>query len=585
MHMKKIFSTFVCFLCAIAMWGAKANSQPFTLTQPDGTQLTVVLHGDEHAHWYTTLDGTLLVQQNRAYYVAATTAEGTLSSTGLLAHMPALRTNAELTAVAKQDKAAFLAANEKQLAGGPRTISISKGKRYFPHTGSPKAVVLLVEFQDTTFTLPDPKASFQQFFNGEGKPTNLGNREDANAGSVSEYFKTMSFGNFTPQFDVYGPYKLDNNLAYYGANDDMARLIPDACKKANVDVDFSNYDSDGDGYVDLVYVIYAGYSESENGNATDCIWARAGEVNGGTYDGKQVYRYAVSSELISNPDLQPVRIAGLGVCVHEFSHTLGYPDMYPTEKSDAYNKDNQGMELWDLMDGGEYCNNGYNPSPYTAWEREVAGWFTCDTLTDTCSVADLAPIDKGGKAYKIFNGTTKEHVILQNIQQIGWNCSDNYTAKRGGHGLVAYRVNYGRTEVSSTDYPNNTLGKAQMLLLPADGDLLVAASCADVNAYYAQYARHPYPGSANVTSVEGFQMTDGSLLQKPLLNITETNGLISFDFLGKKYNPSTSISGVTTASEAPAKAIYTLDGRYAGTSESALAKGIYVRAGKKFVKQ
>lgn len=203
--MKKFLTSLCLLLCTVATWGAKANGQPVTITQPDGTLLTVVLHGDEHASWYTTLDGTLLVQQSRAYYVAKVQANGTLASTGLLAHTVLQRNAQEQAAITAQDRTAFFS----KMGTVRRTaISTDKNNRYFPHTGSPKALVLLVEFSDSTFTVGDPKKSFEQYLNGEGEQQNFGNRENRNYRSVKEYFKAMSNGAFTPQFDLYGPYKL-----------------------------------------------------------------------------------------------------------------------------------------------------------------------------------------------------------------------------------------------------------------------------------------------------------------------------------------------------------------------------------------
>lgn len=578
--MKKIFSILLLCFCAIATWAAKANGEPVTITQPDGTLLTIVLHGDEHANWYTTLDGALLVQQSRAYYVARVNGDGSLASTGLLAHQALQREASELQAIAAQDKAFFLE-NANQTMTTPRRISIStdESNHYFPHTGTPKALVILVDFTDTTFTLPNPKASFEQYLNGEGAPQNLGNREDRNAGSVRDYFKTMSNGAYAPSFDVVGPYHLANELKYYGAgSDDMSRFIPDACKAADADVNFADYDADGDGYVDLVYVIYAGYSQSQAGNSTECIWPKSGTISGGTYDGKQVYRYGVSNELIAYPAaFKTPRMAGLGLFLHEFSHTMGLPDLYATSGSTGYNKNNQGFEYWSLMDGGEYVNNGYNPASYTAWEREVMGWFAPEMLTDTCSVVGLAPINDGGKAYKIFNGDTKEYVMLENVQDMGWNWSKTY-----GHGLIAYRVNYAKDVVNALDRPNNTLGKPQVVLLPADGNVVVQDSCQSGEEYYGQFAIHPYPGESNVTSVAAFAMLDGSSLEKPLRNIAEADGLISFDFLGKKSDTPDGITAPTIC-QTP-QVIYTLAGRYLGTDVTRLSKGIYVIGGKKYVK-
>lgn len=295
--MKKILFLLIFALVATSSFASKASSLPAVVPQPDGTMLTVLLQGDENISWYTTTDGILLVKRGNGYYVAQVKADGSLAASSLLAHGPAMRGTEETNMMLLQDKAKFAKYSSKLLGqpgelpvtewtnGVTRKMKIRDDSTLFPHMGSPKALVILVEFTDTTFTLPDPKASFNDYLNNEtGNIVDRGHGENRNAKGVKGYFKDMSFGQFTPQFDVVGPVKLSHPLRYYGAgNDNMSRLIPDACSAVNDSVDFSQYDSNGDGYVDLVYVIYAGHSESEAGNSTDDIWPKSGYSDFGTF--------------------------------------------------------------------------------------------------------------------------------------------------------------------------------------------------------------------------------------------------------------------------------------------------------------
>jgi len=174
---------------------------------------------------------------------------------------------------------------------------VPTGTRLFPHTGTPKALVILVEFQDTLFSVDNPKETFDRYLNAEDLSgySNL----KKNSGSVAQYFSDMSGGTFRPQFDVVGPVRLSHNLKYYGEgqNDKISYLLPDACKAVDDSVNFADYDQDGDGYVDLVYIIYAGYAASWTGNSTDCIWPKSGALSAGTYDGVKIYRYGVGNEV------------------------------------------------------------------------------------------------------------------------------------------------------------------------------------------------------------------------------------------------------------------------------------------------
>ena len=591
--MKKILFLLIFALVATSSFASKANSLPAVVPQPDGTMLTVLLQGDENISWYTTTDGMLLVKRGNGYYVAQVKADGSLAASSLLAHGPAMRGTEETNMMLLQDKAKFAKYSSKLLGqpgelpvtewtnGVTRKMKIRDDSTLFPHMGSPKALVILVEFTDTTFTLPDPKASFNDYLNNEtGNIVDRGHGENRNAKGVKGYFKDMSFGQFTPKFDVVGPVKLSHPLRYYGAgNDNMSRLIPDACSAVNDSVDFSQYDSNGDGYVDLVYVIYAGHSESEAGNSTDDIWPKSGYSDFGTFDGKKVYRYGVNNELNGRETSKNKLINGIGLFCHEFSHTMGLPDIYATSGAPGYNKDNFGMEFWDLMDGGEYVHSGRFPTAYTSWEREVMGWMNVDTLTDTAHVV-LRTIDSKGdsaRSCKIVNPSVKnEAIYLQNIQNKGWN----YYLP--GHGLLVYRVSYASDDVNFADNPNNG-SRPRIVCIPADGKLGAIADYADDSTpdnYYADMAGDTYPGTSNVSSIASFTMYSGDALDRPILNIKEDGTLVSFDYLGKKI-PS-AINSVMVKDKATDR-IFSLNGMLMGTDKTRLPKGIYIINGKKIV--
>ena len=591
--MKKILFLLIFALVATSSFASKANSLPAVVPQPDGTMLTVLLQGDENISWYTTTDGMLLVKRGNGYYVAQVKADGSLAASSLLAHGPAMRGTEETNMMLLQDKTKFAKYSSKLLGqpgelpvtewtnGVTRKMKIRDDSTLFPHMGTPKALVILVEFTDTTFTLPDPKASFNDYLNNEtGNIVDRGHGENRNAKGVKGYFKDMSFGQFTPQFDVVGPVKLSHPLRYYGAgNDNMSRLIPDACSAVNDSVDFSQYDSNGDGYVDLVYVIYAGHSESEAGNSTDDIWPKSGYSDFGTFDGKKVYRYGVNNELNGRETSKNKLINGIGLFCHEFSHTMGLPDIYATSGAPGYNKDNFGMEFWDLMDGGEYVHSGRFPTAYTSWEREVMGWMNVDTLTDTAHVV-LRTIDSKGdsaRSCKIVNPSVKnEAIYLQNIQNKGWN----YYLP--GHGLLVYRVSYASDDVNFADNPNNG-SRPRIVCIPADGKLGAIADYADDSTpdnYYADMAGDTYPGTSNVSSIASFTMYSGDALDRPILNIKEDGTLVSFDYLGKKI-PS-AINSVMVNDKATDR-IFNLNGMLMGTDKTRLSKGIYIINGKKIV--
>ena len=590
-------------LCSLTTWAAKAESIPVQVRQADGSVITVILRGDEHINWYTTLDGVLLVQgADNNYYIGKVEKSGNLIATQQLAHEALTRSQAERNLIAKQDKEKFFAyvnkiAEESEnaydnspLTRGPIIDSGYDGVPYFPHTGSPKALVILAEFQDTTFTIQDTKKVFTNYLMNEGHFSDTRYGQNQNYKGVRGYFKDCSYGQFTPFFDVVGPIKLPRKHAIYGAgNDRMDLLLADACATVDDLVDFAKYDANNDGIVDLVYIIYAGHSANYRNNKVSNIWPKSGTVTiSDTFDGKSIRRYGVSNELNGSDKTSKnnKKINGIGLFCHEFSHTLGLPDIY-AYRTPAEDQDDQGMEYWDIMDGGTGVRGGRVPASYLAWEREVMGWMNIDELKKDSSIENLKSIDNGGKAYKIVNpNNSNEYIVLQSMQKGAWN--QGWGDGTYGKGLLAYRVSYPFNKVNVFDYPNNEKGKPRVIPIPADGKILAGKNATSYLEYVNQHNGDLYPYN-RIDYISGFKMFDGSILAKSIINIKENDGgnsnnnYVSFEFKNRLVPTgiqSLSIIERTTSDNR----IYTLDGRYVGTDASILPHGIYIQNNKKFVK-
>ena len=596
----KQLSLIICLmLCSLTTWAAKAESIPVQVRQADGSVVTVILRGDEHINWYTTLDGVLLVQgADNNYYIGKVEKSGNLIATKQLAHEAHTRSQAELNLIAKQDKEKFFAyvnkiAEESEnaydnspLTRGPIVDSGYNGVPYFPHTGSPKALVILAEFQDTTFTIQDTKNVFTNYLMNENHFSDKRYNQDQNYKGVRGYFKDCSYGKFTPVFDVVGPIKLPKAHAVYGAgNDRMDLLLADACAAVDGMVNFADYDANNDGIVDLVYVIYAGHSANTSGNKDTNIWPKSGTITiSNKFDGKSIRRYGVSNELNGSEKTSKnnKKINGIGLFCHEFSHTLGLPDIY-AYNTDAENQDNQGMEYWDIMDGGTGIRGGRVPASYLAWEREVMGWMNIDELKNDITINNLKSIDNGGKAYKIVNPkNSNEYIVLQSIQKGAWN--QGWGDNTYGKGLFAYRISYKSGKVNIFDYPNNLRGKPRVIPIPADGKILAAANAGGkLNVYTAQLNGDPYPYNGK-NKIDKFTMYDGTILKWSIFDIVENDAerYVSFKF---KNNETTGIESPSIIERSTSdNHIYTLDGRYVGTDASILPHRIYIQNNKKFVK-
>ena len=590
-------------LCSLTTWAAKAESIPVQVRQADGSVITVILRGDEHINWYTTLDGVLLVQgANNNYYIGKVEKSGNLIATQQLAHEALTRSQAERNLIAKQEKDKFFAYvnkiaeesenayNNSPLTRGPIVDSGYGGVPYFPHTGSPKALVILAEFQDTTFTIQDTKKVFTNYLMNEGHFSDTRYGQNQNYKGVRGYFKDCSYGQFTPIFDVVGPIKLPKKHAIYGAgNDRMDLLLADACATVDDLVDFAKYDANNDGIVDLVYIIYAGHSANYRNNKVSNIWPKSGTVTiSDTFDGKSIRRYGVSNELNGSDKTSKnnKKINGIGLFCHEFSHTLGLPDIY-AYRTPAEDQDDQGMEYWDIMDGGTGVRGGRVPASYLAWEREVMGWMNIDELKKDSSIENLKSIDNGGKAYKIVNpNNSNEYIVLQSMQKGAWN--QGWGDGTYGKGLLAYRVSYPFNKVNVFDYPNNEKGKPRVIPIPADGKILAGKNATSYLEYVNQLNGDLYPYN-RIDYISGFKMFDGSILAKSIINIKENDGgnsnnnYVSFEFKNRLVPTAIQSLSIIERSTSDNR-IYTLDGRYVGTDASILPHGIYIQNNKKFVK-
>ena len=596
----KQLTIFVCLmLCSLTTWAAKAESIPVQVRQADGSVITVILRGDEHINWYTTLDGVLLVQgADNNYYIGKVEKSGNLIATKQLAHEALTRSQVERNLIAKQDKEKFFAYVNKiteesenaydnsPLTRGPIIDSGYGGVPYFPHTGSPKALVILAEFQDTTFTIQDTKKVFTNYLMNEDHFSDTRYGQNQNYKGVRGYFKDCSYGQFTPIFDVVGPIKLPRAHDVYGAgNDRMDLLFADACAAVDDLVDFTKYDANNDGIVDLVYIIYAGHSANTSGNKDTNIWPKSGTIIiSNKFDGKSIRRYGVSNELNGSDQTSKnnKKINGIGLFCHEFSHTLGLPDIYAIDKK-AKNQDDQGMEFWDLMDGGTEVRNGRVPASYLAWEREVMGWMKIDELKNDSSIKNLKSIANGGKAYKIVNpNDSNEYIVLQSIQKGPWN--QGWGDGTYGKGLLAYRVSYPFNKVNVFDFPNNEKAKPRVIPIPADGKILAAANAGgSLNTYVQQLNGDLYPYNG-INKIDKFKMYDGTILKWSIFDIIENDAErhVSFKFIN---NEPTAIQSPSIIERSTSdNRIYTLDGRYVGTDASILPHGIYIQNNKKFVK-
>ena len=559
----------------------KAVARRFDITLNDGTKTTVVLKGDEYCHFFLSKEGEIILREQDGWRRATATEEEEIRQT----HEALLRSRQQLT-----------------ILDEPSTtvpFTLPEANKPFPHSGTPKALVILLSLADQSLVYS--REEVDNLLNAE-EYTPYENGVWKSYGSAAQYFSDCSYGKFRPQFDVVGPYTLENPTSYYGSNfggsdKNVEQLVEDACKKAEENgLNFSQYDQNNDGYIDLVYVFYAGYGE-DYGGGDNFLWPCSGFFTSNTtYGGKKIFRYGISAELFGYPGVEsmfgvekPI-LRGISTFVHEMGHTIGLTDVYPTVSwSKVTSYDNQSMEDWDIMDNGTAVCNGYYPTPYTAWEREWLGWTEEMGELKTPGHYSLLPLSEGGRGMRIYNPndiTRQEFYVLENIPDAG---RKGWYAFMPGNGLLVTHINYSSTFFANFNNPNNAVGQPRWTIIPANGTLYSSYRSFEQEGtqYYMSnkeleesYLGNTYPGAENVTSLTAWREYTPTM-PFSLANISsDENGVISFDFLDN----SSGIEHPSHDSVSMKRAVFSLDGRRIDADFESLGKGVYIVDGKKVVK-
>lgn len=582
--MKKLY----LMLSMLFAFGAAANAVPAkklqkVITLTNGTQVSVELRGDEYLSWWEGTDGT-------AY--RATADENVFEAFDLEAQKPAA---AARRARAEQGRVARLARVKNSLRGADDKMR-GLGGDHITYKGVKKGLVVLVDFKNKKFADGHDLEYYKNVINGK----DFSDEEEGYVGSVRDYFLAQSNGQFELDFDVVGPVTMSKNYGYYGndgayqKDEKVYEMIKEACDGIQDKVNLKDYDWDGDGEADQVFFLYAGLGQASGGSA-GTIWPHESELRYWpcgvlSYSTGKINTYACANEL--QPETQGSSryiSAGIGTICHEFSHCLGFADMYDTTGGGGY-----GMSVFDVMDQGSYNGNGFVPCNYTAFERIYAGWVEPIELIDPATVKDMKSVSDYGRPFIMYNyKNTNEYFLLENRQNTGWD-----KGLYGSNGLLIVHVNYVPSRWANNSV-NSSAEKIQCCtVVNADGSR-------ENTQYSLQGDLYPY-------EVKGVTMNDeftdesepaAKLYTKnsdnsyalgiPITNIKRSKGSISFLVCGgddKNVIDNTfngvvdGINGVTVADKTRDNRIYSIDGRYLGTDASALGKGIYVVGGKKIVK-
>ena len=492
---KHLFTLLFAVFCAVSLFAVPAHRQWRTVTQADGSVIEVMTVGDEFYHYTVNREGQQVRETNGVYQVVG---------------------EAPTEEVAKARRAKAMKRRQRKDIGTTPNLQ-------------QKGIVILANFSDQSMQSGHTQATFDELYNSTNCTVNGGYP------SAAQYFADQSNGAYRPQFDVYGPVNLSRTVAYYGKNDASldadqypTDAVVEACILANqqYSINWADYDSDNDGYLDFVYVIYAGMGESDGGASTT-IWPHSWQVSlartsgNCTYTaadckvgGKVIEYYAMSSELSSSG------LCGIGAFCHEFGHIMGLPYLHDTNYGTNYTKCLTPND-WNIMDDGAYNGEGHCPPNYDPWQKDFFGWHTPVNLgSEPQNITLYANGTENYQAYQIsasgsYVGPTESGVryYIENRQATGWD------APLTGHGMLVWQVNYDATKWANNEV-NTTANNPYYTIISASGTIIGK----DFSG--GNYCpMNTFPGTKNVTTctpISGRELTE----------ITETSNIITCKFNG-----------------------------------------------------
>lgn len=526
--MKKKVSSFIIafflssFLCAYAV---PAKPGLITMKQPDGTEIKVRLLGDETGHLVFNESGLLMKETDKGFIIASPSEADSLKNIFEKRHQ----------------------LKRKQLATrrlDDEHIGLLSGSN-FPTLGEHRSLVLLVEFPNARFSVQNPKDYYHKLMNDDNISST------GAAASARQYLINNSRGKFQPYFDVVGPIMLPKNFEYYGENvikfnpeignylDDAHpyEMLTHACEiLSSQDFDFTPYDCNNDGEIDNVYLFYAGYGEADGGLPAS-VWPHSGnllellsEEPPIMYNELILNHYACNNELKADTR----KPGGFGTFIHEFSHVMGFPDLYPLNGGTSTSPDD-----WDVMDLGCYLNGGFTPPNYNAFELYAFRWLTPEEISSPDNYELPILHSDSGLAYIVYcqerEDYPNEFFIFENRQKKGQD------AFIPGHGMLVWHIDY-HQDIWDSNSINNNEFHSYMRIVEADGikgHYVVVEKPGSLPSlvYKPENEGDTFPGTTNNTSFTStskpaFVDWDKNSPGFDIINITESeDGLIRFNVI------------------------------------------------------
>ncbi len=514
--MRRIFALLAAAMLWATVWAVPADPTPIQVTQPDGTMLTVKLHGDEFFHFTSTVDGYTVVKNAAGYYTYAQLDGDRLVASDRIARDASHRSVEDRIALSRLPKgltSRSMAQSGTQMLNRRNSAMRRVGSDGLMDYDNFRGLIILINYTDKKFSMADASAFYDDMVNTpDYTGYTLRNRVVKMTGSVRDYFYDNSNHLFDPHFDVVGPVNVPFKCTDQRGTDNSAAIFNAALAAVDSDIDFSDYDTDGDGYVDMVFFLVAGLSANYGGNNENYLWPHMFYLYTATpRDGVRFGLYACSTE-IAGWEGYSSDVNGIGTFCHEFGHVLGLPDLYDTDYDESGGESlNPGQ--WSIMAGGSGNNYGRNPVGYSLYERYALG-FSSPINLEQGGHYEMLPLDESNEGYRLNTPNENEFFLIENRQAGKW---DRFLP---GHGMMVARVDSSSTYV----WMQNTV------------------NCDPKHMYYELLRAHyngqdsnydPFPGAYGVTSLTNFTTPgllawDRSFNDYAINDIAENQGVISF---------------------------------------------------------
>ncbi len=512
---------FLCILFVCMSFPSHAiPAYPYTVIVKTGRgETSITLLGDENNKYAITEDGYIIVQDSIGWKYLQKDDKGNLVFSDFFLENKSFYSNA-----LKRFLSSPLSVKNM---GKKLNSNLDKRNERSTHlpshsraVGKRKVLVILMQFSDLSFV--KSREEFDNLFNE--KDYSLDNA----SGSVFDYYQYASYGQLELQCDVIGPFTANHDMAYYGKNLGIGgndknpyALFEEAMTQISSLVNLSNYDTDGDGFVDNIHIIYSGYGE-EAGASSNAIWAHESTFEPINVNGMQIDRYSCAPELRSN---RGNGISRIGPHCHEIGHALGAMDYYDTNYNTGGNYEGTGK--WDIMASGSWNDDGVNPAGFNPYVKVYDfGWADVVELNEDTTIT-LQPSFRTNQIIRLNTPERDDYFLIENRQQ------EMFDASIPGHGLLIYHIGPNmpysiKSNTINASFPQNCY--------------IVCASSTSQNPSsqpssfgYVNSEGCPFPGASNNTSFSSYTIPaamciNGTSANYSINNIKEgTNSDISFN--------------------------------------------------------